>query len=1334
MARPQKRRVDPELEAHKAWLGLLQPTGLVVAPAALVKAQVFPDKNILPIQDRLRATLTRPSAGVIDPDLVLTDFPRFTVDVLEWAPGDLAGGPGGPELPAHLAVPLPDHHETLRPTYAFLDTMGAAGALMLISVVETGADLDRPPQDETRGWLASPQARLERLMRDTAVPVGLLCNGAELRLVYAPRGESSGHVGFPVAEMCTVGGRPILSALHMLLNIHRVLLAADHQRLTALMAESRRFQSEVSTRLSEQVLGALWELLRGFQAANERAGGRVLFDLPHTEPETIYGGLLTVIMRLVFLLYAEDQGLMPQHEVYAQNYGVDGLYRRLREDAGRYPDTLDQRFGAWAGLLTTFRLVFDGGHHGALRLPTRHGQLFNPDEFPFLEGRPPGVHRVMGATFDAPRVSDGVVWRVLEGLLMLDGERLSYRALDVEQVGSVYESMMGFDVVLTTGHTIALRPKNIVIDLSALLAQPPTKRAAWLLTEAETELAPGAAKALQDARTLDELVAALGRRVAPQTPRPLPPGALALQPGVERRRSGSHYTPRELTAPIVSATLAPVLAALGPRPRPSQILELRVCDPAMGSGAFLVETCRQLAEALVDSWSTHNLTPALPPDEDPLLHARRLVAQRCLYGVDKNRFAVNLAKLSLWLVTLARDHAFTFLDHALKHGDSLVGLTREQIGAFHWSPPARDWGPLFRGVTDSVNQASAWRRELHALGDGDYDQRRAAWREAEDVLADARLLGDLCVAAYFGAERDKDREALRVTLHAQVDAWKSGRGDGAALRATVEALRGGERPVFPLHWELEFPEVFGGGNPGFDAMVGNPPFAGKNNIASASRPAFLDWLLQSHPESHGNADLVAHFFRRAFTLIRERSSFGLIATNTISQGDTRTTGLRWICTHGGEIYAATQRVKWPGLAAVVVSVVHVYRGAWSQPRILDGRKVPKITAFLFHGGGHDSPEALAANAGRGFVGSYVLGMGFTFDDTDKSGVASSIAEMRRLIEKDPHNAERIFPYIGGQEVNNSPTHNHHRYVINFGDMSEDEARRWPDLMAIVAAKVKPARLNQNREGRKRYWWRFGEATPALFRGIAGLDRVMVTAQTGKHRAFTFLPATYVYDQTLTVFTFDSMSAFSILQSRPHELWARFFGASMKDDLRYTPSDCFETFPFPPDWTTHAALEAAGKVYYEHRAALMLLNNEGLTKTYNRFHDPDERAPELLQLRTLHAELDRAVLGAYGWTDLDTRCDFFLDYSVDEETWGNKKKPWRYRWPEEVHDEVLARLLELNQRRHEEETTRGAPRGPAKPARSAAPKATPKTATAPKPPRAAPTPLPLFTPPTPEGEG
>jgi len=1273
-------------------------------------AQVVPDKNVATVQQALERVVERPAAVYSDPDPVLTDLPRFATEVLGWAPEDLAGAPGGPPLPQRLSVHLPDYGETLRPDFAAVDAFAREGdepkVLMLISVAPQGADLDKPPPDgggpgQRHGWHASPQARLERMLRDADVPAGLLCNGAELRLVYAPRGESSGHMGFPVAEMCTVGGRPILAALHMLLGEHRVFGAADGQRLLDLMAESRKYQSDVSNRLSEQVLEALWELLRGFQAADEVAGGRVLYDLARTHPEEIYGGLLTVIMRLVFLLYAEDQGLMPQSEVYARNYSVGGLYERLREDAAQHPDTMEQRFGAYAWLLATFRLVFDGGGHGDLRLPTRHGQLFNPDEYPFLEGRPPGVARVVGEPFEAPRVSDGVIWRVLESLLVLDGERLSYRALDVEQVGSVYESMMGFEVQTTQGRAIAVCPKHVVIDLDELLAQPGGKRGKWLADHGDCKLSGKAATALKEAETLDDLVAALDRRVSPWTPRPLPPGALFLQPGEERRRSGSHYTPRQLTEPIVRTTLRPVLEGLGARPTPEQLLDLKVCDPAMGSGAFLVEACRQLAEHLVRAWDLHDRTPELPPDEDPLLYARRLVAQRCLYGVDKNPFAVNLAKLSLWLVTLAKDHAFTFLDHALKHGDSLVGLTREQIAAFHWNASAEaqiDW--LHEQLGRDVEHAQGWRSEIQSLGEGDYDQRRAAWREAEEALHRTRRIGDVCVAAFFGADKSAARETLRKVYRTKVEAWREAKddaqGDRAELGALVEELRGGDRPVPPLHWEIEFPEVFERERPGFDAIVGNPPFVGGRRVRGALGARYFDWLPTLHTGAAGNADLAAHFFRRAFSLIRNQGSLGLVATNTIAQGDTRATGLRWICTHGGVIYAATRRVKWPGLAAVVVSVVHVRRGPWTGPRLLDGRQVPTITAFLFHGGGHDNPKTLAANAGKSFVGSYVLGMGFTFDDTDKKGVASPLAERERLIAKDPRNAERIFPYIGGQEINTSPTQSHHRYVINFAQMSEEEARRWPDLMAIIESKVKPERTRRKPNGefalRKPLpirWWRHADSRPALYGAIAGLERVLANSQVSSRVQFAFCDAGAVFGHTANVFALDTYAAFCALQSRPHELWARFFGSSLEDRLRYTPSDCFETFPFPPGWTTDPALEAAGKAYYELRAALMVEHGEGLTKTYNRFHDPDERSPGIFRLRELHAAMDRAVLDAYGWDDIPTECDFFLDYPIDEATWSpRKKKPWRYRWTSRVHDEVLARLLDLNQRRYEREVAAG----------------------------------------------
>jgi hypothetical protein len=357
------------------------------------------------------------------------------------------------------------------------------------------------------------------------------------------------------------------------------------------------------------------------------------------------------------------------------------------------------------------------------------------------------------------------------------------------------------------------------------------------------------------------------------------------------------------------------------------------------------------------------------------------------------------------------------------------------------------------------------------------------------------------------------------------------------------------------------------------------------------------------------------------------------------------------------------------------------------PILLDGKPVEKITAFLFPKGGNDDPHVLIANADKSFIGSIVLGMGFTFDDTNPD--ATPIAQMHELIAKDARNAERIFPYIGGSEVNSSPNHSHHRYVINFGDMSEDKARDYSDLMAIVEEKVKPQREVLKRDVYRLKWWQYAEKQSALVRTIAQYDRVLVVARVGQHGSFTFLPSGMVYSEQLVVFALPNYSNFCTLQSRIHEIWARFFGSSMKDDLRYTPSDCFEAFPFPPNWETDETLEAIGKTYYEFRAELMIRHNEGLTQTYNRFHDPDERNADILQLRQLHAECDRAVLDAYGWDDVALECEFLLDYEEEETSENSKrKKPWRYRWNETTHDEVLARLLSLNQERYNDEVKGG----------------------------------------------
>ena len=1293
---------DPNTRAHLEWLGFIQPNGLVVSAPALVKAGAILNRQDAEGQALLAGCVDQRAVSPgRDPEPCVRDFRELASAVLGWrfSAKGYAGTEESP-IPADLAVVLPDYDETLRPDFAVSERdprNGASPWQLLVQVLAAGQDFDKATTG-AGGLEASPQGRVERLLRGTGVPAGVLFNGVALRLISAPRGESSGWMDFRFADLLSTAGRPLCSALRLLLREQRLLALPREERLAALLESSRKYQNEVSERLSEQVLHALYELLRGFQTAHDSSGGKLLRQ-PLSEDgdrNDIYRGLLSVILRLVFLLYAEERGMLPEDESFARYYSLTGLYQRLREDAALNPDTMDQRFGAWAQLLVLFRLVHDGSRAhrtgGAVSLPERRGALFDPDRFRFLEGRTGGGARQTVERVVPPRISDGVIYRVLEKLLVLDGERISYRTLDVEQIGSVYETIMGFRLEPATGRSVAIKPAKKLgapntIDLDALLAQPNSSRKRWLQERADRTITDRVAKGLREAETAVDLHVALDRVLDKDaTPDIAPPGTLVLQPNAERRRSGSHYTPRELTEPIVRHTLAPLLERLkgedGRAPTPDQILDLKICDPAMGSGAFLVETCRQLADALIDAWGAHGAMPVIPSDEDEVIYARRLIAQKCLYGVDRNPMAVDLAKVSLWLSTLARDHPLTFVDHAFRHGDSLVGLTRRQIEALNW----KGGQPILAGfgVREAVQAASELRRQIREADDT-ADERRLQnlWREAQDAVAEVRLLGDLILAAFFEGAKPKERESRRSAYQEAIltgEAWRHA--------VEVEERRNTELPLAPFHWEIEFPEVFERNNPGFDGFVGNPPFAGKNNVAAGNVSGYPSWLKESHEESHGNADLVAHFYRRAFDLLRDGGAFGLIATNTIAQGDTRSSGLRWICEHRGEIYRATKRVQWPGEAAVIVSVLHFAKGPFYGRKVLDGAPVDNITAFLFHRGGHADPVRLRANAGKSFVGSYVLGMGFTFDDTDKKGVASSLADMHRLIDSDPRNREVIFPYIGGEEVNTSPIHAHHRYVINFGDRTEEECqRRWPALLEIAEQRVKPERMNINREIRRRRWWQFGDRQPALYSEIVGLDRILAISRVGQQAALAFLPSRMVYADSIIVFPVDSHAAFCVLQSRTHEIWARFFGSSLEDRLRYTPSDCFETFPCPDRWETHPTLESAGKSFYESRAALMVENGEGMTKTYNRFHDIYETDQRIVALRELHAAMDHAVLETYGWTDIPTECEFLLDYEIDEATWGHKKKPYRYRWPDAIRDEVLARLLALNTERAADEVGR-----------------------------------------------
>lgn len=1315
----------PPFDPHAEWFGNVQPQGLLVSAPALTTHGVVPNmdtRTLADLQARLSAWAAAPAT------------PALLTGVFGWQPGDVLSGA---DVPDNLGVLLPETGHALRPDHAVPDPASAQGAppwQLLIRDVPAGVDFDAPVPHGS--WPASPHHLMTRLLQGTGVPTGLLVSPGAVRLIYLPPGEAVGHSTFPIPEMLAVRGRPMLAALYMLLEEQRLFGDPKH-RLPVLLRDSRKHQDTVSAKLSGQVLGALHALLRGLYAADRRAGTDRIARLAARRPNELYGGLLTALMRLVFVLYAEDRGLFPDSAVWADNYSLSGLFARLRADAALNPDTMDERFGAWAQICALSWVVHGGARHGTLVLPARRGTLFDPDRYPFLEGRdtaadPPAI----------PRVSDATVLAMLDGLLMLDGQRLLYSGLDVEQIGAVYETMMGFTTELTTGWSLAITSSaksgaSTVVNLATLLAEPPGKRGAWLKATAEREPSGTAARAVREARSLPELEAALHRLVdRDATPAAVPAGTPVLQPTPERRRTGSHYTPPSLTRPIIQDTLAPVLAALGPAPTPEQILSLRILDPAMGSGAFLVEACRQLAAELVAAWGRAGVTPALPPDQDALEHARRLVAMRCLCGVDRNPFAVEMARLSLWLATLARDHEFTFLDHVLRHGDALIGLPRTRIADLHWAP-RRDQAqlalPLLRGP---VARAAVERRRIRdALDDEGEEVLRPMLDRADAILDNVRRIGDAVCAAWFGQGTEKGATRVRAAAQAALESdymaagqrWQDALARGASVR---RRLAEAGHAYHPFHWDIEFAEVFERENPGFDAVIGNPPYAGKNTYKKGNVPGFPEWLQAVHPGSHGNADLSAHFFLRGYDLLRTGGALGFVATNTIRQGDTRESGLRALLARGATITRARRRLRWPGDAAVVVCVVTLVRGPSAVVPVLDGRPVTRISAFLEEGTRDEAPKPLETSKGLAFQGSILLGMGFTFDDDTNDPAANPVSEMRRLTAPEhpqgAHNALRIRPYIGGEEVNESPTHAHRRWAIDFGDMPlerrkglepswveakpvqreaflsegvvpldypESVAADWPDLLRIVRARVKPERDKQEREIRKRFWWRYAERAPALNEVMRTIPEAVVTCRIGKHHAFAIIQSDVICNEKIVVSPTSCRGMLAILQSRAHEVWTRAFSSTMKDDLQYTPSDCLQTFPIPE---RDQSLADTGQAFHDARAARMVAAAEGLTATHNRMDDPEEGDPAILHLRALHDAMDAAVLRAYAWPHPTPVPVFEPEWPGSED---GKPGPWRRRWPEADRARVLEFLWQLN----EAQAATQSPPGKAPPSRPKRPR-------------------------------
>ncbi len=679
--------------------------------------------------------------------------------------------------------------------------------------------------------------------------------------------------------------------------------------------------------------------------------------------------------------------------------------------------------------------------------------------------------------------------------------------------------------------------------------------------------------------------------------------------------------------------------------------------------------------------------PADPIEREALAH--RLIAERCLYGVDKNPMAVEMAKLSLWLITLAKDRPFSFVDHALRAGDSLLGITDlQQLRVMHldtnWHRQSSfDLG--FGEIEAAVDRALALRRELEdfVVRDvADAERKAAMLAQADAALDDARLLGDLVVGAALAQLDDADplatseisrdvrvmldhqrpetdRRVARTRLRALADDWLIER-----RRAVGEVPEVEWADRDPFHWALELPEVWARG--GFDAVVGNPPFQGGKKISGALGSGYRDFVVEwLAGGTRGNADLVAYFYLRASQLLRPTGGFGLIATNTIAQGDTREVGLDQLIESRLTLHHAISGEPWPGGANLEMATVWARHNGWEGNITLDRANVSGITtALTIRSRVGGSTHRLDANRGGAFIGSYPLGMGFVLSD----------AEANDLLAANERNADVIRPYLVGEDLNQRPDGSPARWVIDFHDWPEDQAREYAEPFARVEQRVRPERATKNRDNYRRWWWQFAERVPGLYRAISSLDRCIAITVTSWVVQPVMVPTGIVFANKLVVFAYDDDEHFGLLSCGIHREWAIERGTTMRTDPNYGPTACFETFA-QPELTVGIA--AFGGQLNDFRSAVMLDRQEGLTKTYNRVHNPDEHADDIVRLRELHVALDYEVRDAYGWDDLD------LGHGFHETKFGT-----RFTFAPLPRQEVLDRLLELNRDRYAEEIRHG----------------------------------------------
>lgn len=1213
--------------------------------------------------------------------------------------------------PAGLQAKSPSGAVTVEP-HAVLEGDGST-PVALVTLVDRTENLRSVGAD---GWSANAIDRMAVLLRETGVSIGLVTDGRWWALVSAAKDVTTASGVWDA--LLWREERPSRDAFLALASFASLASGQPEKRLPLLFTQSVASAEQITEALGDQVRRAVELVLQSMSDTHLRATGQGDPSPLPGDPSAVYEGAVTVLMRIVFLLFAEERGLLPGHGLYSSSYAIARLREQLQHEAmTTSTEALDHSWEAWHRLLAASNAVYGGASFEDMRMPAYGSSLFDPKRFPWLQ------------TTDAQgrlqvRLTDRAMLAVLRAVQTIeDGAmQLSFRDLDVEQIGYVYEGLLGYsaeyvgEVVVALQGKAGFEPKVPLRELEqlAIEALSPKAFAEHLVTHLrqtqehaksrtagqlakaygsiDVEAAAGARTRLRHALLGDDELAerlepfhALIRDDLRGFPYVVPAGGLVMTESSQRANTGTHYTPRSLAEEVVLHALEPLVYSPGPLDiedstqwklkSSATILDLKVADIAAGSGAFLVAAARYLADRLIEA-RRHEGVPI--EGDEPRQFAIREVVARCLYGADINGMAVEMCKLSLWLISMDPGKPFSFVDDRVFQGNSLLGVTTEaQLKAQHIYPKQSVKRQLAAfNVDKDLEDAARLRRELTSGQVDDADRmrsthaKRALLAQSKEATAKLRDVADGVIAAGLleggkpGRRLEERYDDLAEALRSAYPENQSG-GDRRRLETIIDtgltpAINTGDSRWKPLHWILEAPDVMHD-HGGFDVIIGNPPFLGGSKLSGAMGPNVRQWLAYQIAGMPGNADLVAYFFLRIRDLLNATAAFGLIATNTVAQGDTREVGLDQLANRGVRIYRAVQSRKWPSRSANLE-----FAAVWGTNQriadhvgcIADGERVKSISTLLEPDGRLSGPRhKLRENGKTAFYGCKIDGMGFILSTDEASS----------LLADNPGEQAVIRPLLNGEDLYSRADSSPSRWVVDFNNMSLEAAARYPGALRRVEALVKPERAKNNREARRDRWWIYGENAPGMRAAISDFEQMLAITSVSKNIIPVRVPTNLVPSSAMIVIASDDFAMQAVLSSSAHQLWAIKWGSGMRIDPRYTPTDIFETFPRP---RPTLALHRRGMALDLDRRAIMLRRSFGITALYNLVNSPHvRRDADVDHVRSIHVSIDEAVMAAYGWTDIPLEHGFHTYRQME-----------RWTVSPAARIEILDRLLEENHQR------------------------------------------------------